>query len=108
MALRMWTRTAADYSARVDTGLSGKRVVVTGASGGIGSACARVFAAEGANVVLHYHRGRDRAEALAAELGGAPIVGADLTNPAEVNELFAQARERLGSVDTRPAVAGGW
>jgi 3-oxoacyl-[acyl-carrier protein] reductase len=92
----------------VDTGLGGKGVVVTGASGGIGSACARVFAAEGANVVLHYHRGRDRAEALAAELGGAPIVGADLTNPGEVNELFAQARERLGSVDICAAVAGVW
>jgi 3-oxoacyl-[acyl-carrier protein] reductase len=92
----------------VDTGLAGKGVVVTGASGGIGSACARVFAAEGANVVLHYHRGRDRAEALAAELGGAATIGADLTNPGEVNELFAQARERLGSVDVCAAVAGVW
>ncbi|HYX77173.1 MAG TPA: SDR family NAD(P)-dependent oxidoreductase, partial [Gaiellaceae bacterium] len=64
----------------METGLAGKRVLVTGGSGGIGSACARSFEAEGAEVVVHYHRGRDRAEALAAELGVAPVVGADLTD----------------------------
>ena len=41
----------------------GARVLVTGGSGGIGAACVRLFAAEGAHVVVHYHRGRDRAEA---------------------------------------------
>jgi len=92
----------------VDTGLAGKRVVVTGASGGIGSACARAFAAEGAQVVVHYHRGRERAEALASQLGGAPVIGADLTVEAEVDALFAQAREQLGGVDVCAAVAGIW
>ena len=48
----------------MDTGLTGKRVLVTGASGGIGAACVRAFAAEGARVAVHYFRGRDRAEAL--------------------------------------------
>ena len=50
----------------METGLAGKGVVVTGASGGIGAACARAFAAEGARVVVHYHRGEERARALAA------------------------------------------
>jgi len=108
MSLMMWTRTAGDYSPLVDTGLAGKRVVVTGASGGIGSACARAFAAEGAQVVVHYHRGRERAEALASQLGGAPVIGADLTVEAEVDALFAQAREQLGGVDVCAAVAGIW
>jgi 3-oxoacyl-[acyl-carrier protein] reductase len=92
----------------MDTGLAGKRVVVTGASGGIGSACARLFAAEGARVAVHYHRGRERAEALAAELGGAPVLGADLTVEKEVDALFEQAREQLGGVDVCAAVAGVW
>src|SRR5213592_594743 len=108
MSLMMWTRTAADYSPVVDTGLAGKGVIVTGASGGIGSACARAFAAEGAAVALHYHRGRGRAEALAAELGNATILNADLTVEADVAALFDAARESLGRVDVCAAVAGVW
>lgn len=103
----MNTRTSIAY-ALMETGLAGKGVVVTGASGGIGAACARLFAAEGANVLVHYNRGSERAAALAAELGGAPTVQADLTSEADVDRLFATARETLGSVDVCAAVAGVW
>ena len=83
-------------------------MVVTGASGGIGAACARAFAAEGARVLVHYNRGEERARALADELGGAPVAQADLTVEADVERLFAEAREALGGVDVCAAVAGTW
>jgi 3-oxoacyl-[acyl-carrier protein] reductase len=50
--------------------LAGRMAVVTGGSSGIGAACVRLLAAEGARVVIGYHRGADRAEALARELPG--------------------------------------
>jgi 3-oxoacyl-[acyl-carrier protein] reductase len=92
----------------METGLERKRVLVTGASGGIGSACARAFAAEGARLFLHCHRGRERIEALSAELGGAPFGEADLARDEEVERLFQQAIEALGGLDVCAAVAGAW
>jgi 3-oxoacyl-[acyl-carrier protein] reductase len=92
----------------MDTGLDGKRVLVTGASGGIGSACARAFADEGCRLVLHYNRGRERVDALASELECAIVAQADLTREDEVERLFAESREALGGLDVCAAVAGVW
>ena len=94
---------------RVDSKLTGKVVIVTGASGGIGSAIAREFAAEGAKVVLHYRKGHSQAAQLQRELGSdAAAIRADLTKEAEVSRLFAAARERFGRIDTLVANAGSW
>ena len=78
-------------------------VLVTGGAGGIGSACVRAFAAEGALVVVHFNTSRERAEELATEVGGVAIQ-ADLTDEAQVDDLFAQA----GGVEVCAAVAGFW
>src|SRR6266550_9000204 len=84
----------------METGLRDRRVLVTGGSGGIGAACVRLFAAEGAAVVVHYHRGRERAEAA----GGDRVVQADLRDEADVARMFGEA----GELDVCAAVAGVW
>ena len=91
----------------METGLAGKRVLVTGGGGGIGSACVRAFAAEGARVAIHYRTSRDRAEELAGETGGVAL-RADLTLESEVDALFEAAEQELGGLDVCAAVAGIW
>jgi 3-oxoacyl-[acyl-carrier protein] reductase len=104
MSLMMWTRTGGTItSGLVETGLDGKGVLVTGGAGGIGSACVRAFAAEGARVVVHYNTSRERAEEVATEVGGVALQ-ADLTDEAQVDRLFADA----GDVEVCAAVAGVW
>ncbi|KAM3461769.1 hypothetical protein NHJ6243_004703 [Beauveria neobassiana] len=52
----------------VDNRVQGRLALVTGASGGIGSGCAKGLAADGCDVALHYSSSKDKAEALASEL----------------------------------------
>jgi 3-oxoacyl-[acyl-carrier protein] reductase len=108
MSLMMWTLIGSVSVSQMETGLAGKGVLVTGASGGIGAACARAFAAEGCRVAVHYHRGRERAEAVGAELGDAPVLAADLRSEPDVDALFAAASDALGVIDVCAAVAGAW
>ncbi|KPF82784.1 3-oxoacyl-ACP synthase [alpha proteobacterium AAP38] len=76
--------------------LSGKTALVTGASGGIGAAIARTLHAKGAKVALHGTK-VEALDALAAELGdNAVVVPANLSDPAQVEELFKKAEAALG------------
>ena len=82
--------------------LENRVVVVTGASSGIGKACATGFVAKGAKVVLAARR-VERLADLVAEIeaagGEALAVATDVTDEAAVANLFAQAVARFGTVD---------
>jgi 3-oxoacyl-[acyl-carrier protein] reductase len=91
----------------MDLGLDGCGVLVTGGSGGIGTAVTRQLAAEGARVAVHYHRNREAAEALAAEVGGVALQ-ADLRDEAQADALVPAALQALGRLDACVANAGLW
>jgi len=94
----------------MNTDLTDKVILVTGASGGIGSAIARACAAEGAKLALHYHRNLAGARKLQRDLAKVEpfLVQADLTKESQVRNLFARVLKRLGRVDTLVANAGSW
>jgi len=69
--------------------LGGETVLVTGASGNIGGAIATRLAAAGARVILHCHRNRRFAEALAAKLDAAAVVQADLADAESVDAALS-------------------
>ena len=86
--------------------LSGRVVLVTGAARGVGAGIVERFAEAGASVVVHYRSSGDDARALAERLDPAVALGADLTVPAEVEELFAETERSLGAVDVLVNNAG--
>ena len=76
-----------------------RTVIVTGASSGVGEACARLFAAEGARVVLAARSG-DRLERLAGELGnGALAVAVDVSRREDCERLIGTTLEVCGGID---------
>ncbi len=78
--------------------LTGRTALVTGASGGIGGAIARVLKARGARLALSGTR-REALEMLADELGGAEVLPCRLDVADEVEALVPAAHEKLGQLD---------
>jgi NADP-dependent 3-hydroxy acid dehydrogenase YdfG len=89
--------------------ISGKVVVITGASSGLGAATARLLSQQGAIVVLGARRA-DRIEALASELtsagGKAAAVVTDVANRGQIKQLVDKAVESFGRIDVMLNNAG--
>jgi NADP-dependent 3-hydroxy acid dehydrogenase YdfG len=86
-------------------GISGKVIVITGASSGLGEAAARLLSERGATLALGARRA-ERIEALAAELGDAIAIPTDVLRRADVEALVAAAIERFGRIDVMINNAG--
>ena len=91
--------------------LSGKVILVTGASSGIGLATAELMASKGANVIINYHsnvKGAREAVQRIQEKGGEAIaIQADVRNKEEVDSMVEQAISSLGTIHVLVNNAGG-
>jgi 3-oxoacyl-[acyl-carrier protein] reductase len=91
--------------------LRNKRVLITGASSGIGAALARAFGAQGAKLALHYNAHEAAARTLAREIarGGAEpvLVRGDLSKRGEAKRVVQEAAEKLDGLEILINNAGG-
>ena len=77
---------------------SNKTVLITGASSGIGRACAVSFARRGAQLILTARR-RSALDTTAEEAGGATVIEADLTDPESLTELCEKVKRTASTLD---------
>jgi 3-oxoacyl-[acyl-carrier protein] reductase len=91
--------------------LAGKRVLITGASTGIGAAVARAFAAQGMKIGLHFNASREPAEKLAEEIrargGTVHLIQGDVSQDGETERVVKDAAEALDGLDGLVNNAGG-
>jgi NAD(P)-dependent dehydrogenase (short-subunit alcohol dehydrogenase family) len=95
-----------------DHTLNGKNVLIAGGAKNLGGLVARQAAEAGANVAIHYNSDSSRADAeqtlaaVEAAGGKGAVFQGDLTVPANVAELFADAEAALGTIDVAVNTAG--
>jgi 3-oxoacyl-[acyl-carrier protein] reductase len=90
--------------------LAGKRALVTGSSQGIGAEIAKLFAREGATVIVNHRSGGAHSEpvldSIRREKGSAFVVHADVSDPKSVDAMYAEIKNRLGGLDILVNTAG--
>ena len=90
--------------------LEGKRAVVTGSSKGIGAEVAKVFAREGASVVLSHRPGAKHKDPILDSIvkdgGKALMVHCDVSDPSSTREMFEEVKEMFGGLDILVNTAG--
>lgn len=83
--------------------LKGKTAIVTGSSSGIGKAIALLFGKEGANVVITYHAGKERADAVVEEISKYNVktkaYELDAANEEDVKKFFTEVEKDFGDVN---------
>lgn len=91
--------------------LKGRRILVTGASTGIGSSVARALASKGAHVAVHYNRSEQEARAVFDQItsagGQAVLVQGDVSKRGVAAQVVNEAADKLGGLDTLINNAGG-
>lgn len=87
----------------MDFGLENKTIFISGASRGLGETMAKLLSLYGANIVINYFKGKSDAERIAHEInhngGKAIAVGADITNPSDVEAAIEMVLSQFGSID---------
>jgi 3-oxoacyl-[acyl-carrier protein] reductase len=83
--------------------LDGKVAVVTGASKGIGAGIAKIFAKEGASVVVNYSSSKEGADRVVNEItkdgGKAFAMQADVSKQTDIQRLFSETNKKFGRLD---------
>ncbi len=82
--------------------LENKRAIVTGASSGIGRAIAKLFASEGANVIvadIDATGGRETVRLISNGKGVSHFISTDVSSPEQVSNMVSQAKDYLGGID---------
>jgi NAD(P)-dependent dehydrogenase (short-subunit alcohol dehydrogenase family) len=81
--------------------MNDKIVLITGASGGIGSVMAEQFADKGATLILHFYTNREKAEKLKSSIEGNNhvVIGGDLGKPKDVDHIVKRAFDTFGKID---------
>jgi 3-oxoacyl-[acyl-carrier protein] reductase len=90
----------------MNLGLDGCKVLITGASKGLGKACAQTFVQEGANVFICARNAKEIEQA-AKDVKAAGWAGADVSKADAVRKLVKDATAKLGGLDVLIANAGG-